>query len=82
MTQRLIAGRYVDCLRHRDELSRAELDIAKDYFLAGWSMEDIAERRRRTYYRVRKTIGRIERILENRRPGEFSIRPGTRKQTW
>ena len=82
MSKRLIEGRYIDCLGHRDKLSRAELDIAKDYFLAGWSMEDIADRRRRTYYHVRKTIQRIERLLENSQRGASSITPGTRKQTW
>ena len=82
MTRRLIEGRYIDCLSHRDKLSRDELDIAKDYFLAGWSMEDIAGRRRRTYYQVRKTIGRIGRLLEDCQCEESPIRPPTRKQTW
>ena len=56
VTERLMNGEYITCLRNRERFGRGELDIAKDYFLAGLSIKKIARKRSRTYYGVRKTL--------------------------
>ena len=42
LTKRLIDGEYITCLRNRNKFTKAELDIAKDYFLLGTSIRKIA----------------------------------------
>lgn len=64
MTERLMDGQYVNCLRRRSEFTKTELAIAKDYFLMGISMRRIAANRRSTYYFVRKTLRKIRDLLE------------------
>ncbi|MCJ7777342.1 MAG: hypothetical protein MUP16_03415 [Sedimentisphaerales bacterium] len=63
VTKRLINGEYITCLRNRDRFDSGELDIAKDYFLAGLSMKKIATKRDSTYYCVRKTLKKIQGII-------------------
>ena len=72
VTERLMNGEYITCLRSRDKLSKGELDIAKDYLLAGLSIRKIAKRRKRTYYCVRKTLKKIQGIVKIRGRGEKS----------
>jgi|GEM_PF-628946 len=64
LTDRLVDGLYVACLRNRRRFTRLEMTIARDYFLAGLSIREIAAKRRSTYYRIRKTLIRIRQILE------------------
>jgi len=40
------------------------LDIAREYFLLGWSMKRIARERVMTFYRVRGMIKRIEGMVK------------------
>jgi len=63
VTKRLIDGEYITCLRNRDKFTKAELDIAKDYFLLGLSMKKVAKKRDWTYYGVRKTLKKIQRLV-------------------
>lgn len=63
VTKRLINGEYIMCLRNRDKFDEDEMDIARDYFLAGLSMKKIAARRNLTYYGVRKGLKRIEALI-------------------
>jgi predicted DNA-binding protein YlxM (UPF0122 family) len=63
VTKRLTDGEYITCLRNRDKFSRAELDIAKDYFLSGLSIKKIARNHGWTYYSVRKTLKKIQRLV-------------------
>jgi len=64
LTRRLMNGEYITCLRNRDKFNKNELDIAKDYFLAGLSMKKIAEKRGSTYYCVRKTLKKIQGLIK------------------
>jgi predicted DNA-binding protein YlxM (UPF0122 family) len=64
LTERLMDGKYITCLRNRSRFTKREMDIAKDYFLLGISMKKIARKNRWSYYRVRKTILKIQRLLE------------------
>ena len=65
LTERLINGRYIICLRNRDKFTYDEMAVAKDYFLTGLSIKKIAAKRHWTYYRARKTIRNIRRIIKN-----------------
>ncbi len=64
VTERLVNGEYITCLRNRDKFDKGELDIAKDYFLAGLSMKKIAKKRDSTYYCVRKALKKIQGIIK------------------
>lgn len=64
LTERLINGRYIICLKNRDKFTCNEMAVAKDYFLTGLSIKKVAAKRRWTYYRARKTIGNIRRIVK------------------
>lgn len=63
ITKRLTDGPYIDCLRNRNKLTGRQLAIAKDYYLMGLSMRQIAAKRCRSYYRVRDTINEIQNIV-------------------
>jgi predicted DNA-binding protein YlxM (UPF0122 family) len=63
VTKRLINGEYITCLRNRDKFDKSELNIAKDYFLAGLSMKKIAKKRDSTYYCVRETLKKIQGLI-------------------
>ena len=63
VTERLMNGGYIACLRNREKFSEVELDIAKDYFIGGLSIRKIARRRERTYYSVRKVLKKIQGII-------------------
>lgn len=63
LTDRLVNGLYVTCLRNRRRFTKHEMSVARDYFLAGLSIREIAAKRCSTYYQIRKTLIRIRRIL-------------------
>ena len=62
LIRRLLDGQYITCLRNRHKFSGVELDIAKDYFLDGLIMSQIAEKRCTTYYAVRRAMKKIQQI--------------------
>ncbi|MHC4557813.1 MAG: helix-turn-helix domain-containing protein [Planctomycetota bacterium] len=64
LTKRLISGEYISCLRNRGKFNKYQIDIAKDYFLTGLSIKNIAAKRHRSYYNVRKTIIKIQSIIK------------------
>jgi len=63
ISKRLTDGPYIDCLRNRDKLTGRQLAVAKDYYLMGLSMRQIAAKRRWSYYHVRDTIVEIRSIV-------------------
>jgi len=65
LTERLTDGEYITCLRNRDKFTRDQMTIAKDYFLVGLSMKEIAVKRHRSCYHVRETIIKIKSILND-----------------
>jgi predicted DNA-binding protein YlxM (UPF0122 family) len=79
ITERLMEGKYIACLRYRDRFNILELAIAKEYFLMGLSIKTIAGKRGWSYYRVRGILQRIQLVLElvSEDPnGELSIENG------
>jgi len=63
ITKRLIDGEYITCLRSRNQFTRAEMAIAKDYFLLGLSIKKVANKRCTTYYHVREILKRIQQLV-------------------
>jgi len=63
ITTRLLAGQYIRCLRNQQFFNSADLQIAKDYYVGGWTIRQIAAERVCSLYEVRRTIERIEAIL-------------------
>ncbi len=63
LTERLMEGQFIDCLRYHDKFTHSEMTIAKDYFLLGKSMKKIAEKRNLSFYHVRQTLEKIQQFL-------------------
>ena len=63
IVKRLLDGQYITCLRNSEKFDADELGIAKDYFLEGLSLKKIASKRKYTFYRVRKTMQKIQGIM-------------------
>ncbi len=61
--KRLVDGKYIICLRNCDKFTTAEMSLAKEYFLQGFSMRKIAEKRSWTYYRARRAIRKIRKQI-------------------
>ncbi len=61
--KRLIDGEYITCLRNREIFSNAEIIIAKQYFLLGWSIKKIANEQGCSYYHARKSLKKIQRLV-------------------
>jgi len=69
VTKRLIDGEYITCLRSRDKFTKTEMAVAKDYFLLGLSTRKIAAKRHWSYYRVRETLKKIQRLVTTMNSG-------------
>lgn len=64
ITERLMEGKYIDCIRSIERFTPEQIDVAKDYYLTGLSIRKIARRRKISFYQVRKTIRNIERKIQ------------------
>jgi predicted DNA-binding protein YlxM (UPF0122 family) len=62
LVRRLLDGQYITCLRSRDKFSDEQIEMARDYFVDGLPMKEIADRHETTYYEVRKTMRKIQRL--------------------
>ena len=60
ISNRLIRCKYVVCLENRGEFTGEEMAIAKDYFVKGTSMREIADRYGLSYYGARKSVQQIK----------------------
>ena len=64
LTKRLLDGEFITCLRNKNQLSRLELNVARDYFLEGLSQNKIALKRKTTIYMVRKGLKNIQELVK------------------
>lgn len=62
LIRRLLDGQYITCLRNRDKFTREQIEMARDYFVDGLPMSEIANRHDATYYAVRQTMKLIQRL--------------------
>lgn len=63
LTERIMEGQYITCLRNRNRFKKREMAIAKDYFMLGMSIKKIAGKKQWSSYRVRQTLNKIKRLL-------------------
>ena len=64
ITERLIDGEYITCLRNRDKFTRTEMAVANDYFLLRLPQRKIAAKRNYSVYRVRKILKRVRQLVQ------------------
>ena len=64
ITDRLTDGDFLRCVRNRDKLSRRQMAIARDAFLTGLSIKQVAEKRRMSVYAVRKELIGIRQLIK------------------
>jgi len=67
LIDRLTNGPYVTCLRYRHRLSKTQMRLARDYFLDGFSIRQIAQTRQLSYYSARKQIRKLSELIEQNR---------------
>jgi len=65
VTKKLIDGGYIICLRNRNKFDEYELKIARDYFLIGRSIKQIAVKYKITYYKAHKIIKRLRHFVKS-----------------
>ena len=63
ITKRLTDGKYIICLKNRNKFTKAEMDIARQYYMTGLSIKKIAAKPPYSYYGVRKTLKRIQHLV-------------------
>jgi predicted DNA-binding protein YlxM (UPF0122 family) len=79
LMKRLLDSEYITCLRNHNKFNSIELSIAKEYFLTGLSMREIAVKQHLTYYRVRKILKKIQQITATIRQQESGPMHGSLK---
>ena len=62
LIRRLLDGQYITCLRNRKNLTVEQIKIARDYFVDGLAMSEIARRHEISYYAVRQAMKRIQQM--------------------
>jgi len=65
LTAKLIDNDYITCLRNRDKFKRIELELARDYYIEGFSQKRIAEKHGMTLYSTRKVLRKIRGIIDS-----------------
>jgi len=64
LSERLCDERVLLMLRYRNRFTPQERTLVGDHFLAGRSMRRIARQRGCTYYQVRRTLQRLQRLTD------------------
>lgn len=68
LTARLTGRPFVIYRQNRRKFNDRQKAFAKDYFLMGLSMRQIAAKHGKSYYQVRNTMAKILRIIESQPP--------------
>ena len=68
IAERLTSGEFLICLRHRAQLSPRQMAIARDYFLTGLSLKQVAGKRGMSLYAVRKELTGIRNLISEKKP--------------
>ncbi|MEA3226063.1 MAG: hypothetical protein U9Q07_08940 [Planctomycetota bacterium] len=63
LSRRLIDSEYIACLRNRNNLTKTQMAVARDYFLKGLSKREIAQKKRWSRYKVGRTVDEIRGIV-------------------
>ena len=78
LVRRLLDGQYITCLRSRDKFTQEQIEIARDYFVDGLPMSEIAWRRDISYYSVRRTLKKIQRLTTVTQTTDYRRQRGER----
>ena len=70
LVRRLLDGQYIICLHNRGKFTQEQIGMARDYFVDGLPMKEIADRHETTYYEVRKTMRQIQRLTNVPKKGD------------
>jgi DNA-binding CsgD family transcriptional regulator len=71
LIKRLLDGQYITCLQYREKFTQEQIEIARDYFVDGLPMREIACRHEISYYAVRQAVKEIQRLTAvNRKAGD------------
>lgn len=68
ITQRLTDGEFLICVRNREKLNRRQMAVARDYFLTGLPIKQIAGKRGMSVYAVRKELAGIRNLIREMKP--------------
>lgn len=55
----LTKGKFIFCMKKREIFTRPEMEIAKDYFLRGKSIRQIAKKKNTSFYHIRELLKEI-----------------------
>ncbi|MBN2588476.1 MAG: hypothetical protein JXA96_01335 [Sedimentisphaerales bacterium] len=52
-------GKFIFCMKKRERFTRYEMDIAKDYFVRGLSIKQIAQKKNTSFYHIRELLKEV-----------------------
>ncbi len=55
----LTKGKFIFCMKKKDIFTMPEIEIAKDYFLRGLSIKQIAQKKNTTIYHIRELLKEV-----------------------
>ncbi|MGD2095373.1 MAG: helix-turn-helix domain-containing protein [Phycisphaerales bacterium] len=65
LSKRLTSKKYIQCVRNRGRLTKFQMSVAKDFYMKGTSIRRIATKQKTTRYFIRKTLKKIQSVLED-----------------
>src|SRR4030042_4293881 len=79
ITERLMEGKYIDCIRNKQSFTQQQMDVARAYYLTDLSMRTIAGRGKLGCYQVRKILQKGQRVIHSSGSGACENDDGRRK---
>ena len=61
----LTKGKFIICLKKKEIFTPCEFEIAKDYFVGGLSIKQIAQDRNTSFYHIRELLKEIDHTINN-----------------
>ncbi len=55
----LTKGKFIFCMKKKDIFTMPEIEIAKDYFLRGMSIRQIAQKKNTSFYHIREILKEV-----------------------
>lgn len=55
----LTKGKFIFCMKKREIFTRPEMEIAKDHFLRGMSIRQIAQKKNTSFYHIRELLKEV-----------------------
>lgn len=62
---KLTEGIFISCLKNPGQFTQAEIIIARDYFIRGFSIKKIAGKRKVSFYKIRQILAEIRQNATN-----------------